>query len=58
MFVLKIYPMGIHAGDSIIAPIQTLSDKEYQEVRDEALDCLAEIGIATGVMFNCIIKEW
>ena len=42
-------PMGIHTGDSItVAPIQTLSDKEYQEMRDEALDCLAEIGIATG----------
>jgi len=42
-------PMGVHTGDSItIAPIQTLSDKEYQEMRDEALLCLDTIGIATG----------
>ena len=42
-------PMGIHTGDSItVAPIQTLSDKEYQEMRDEALLCLDTIGIATG----------
>ncbi len=42
-------PMGIHTGDSItVAPIQTLSDKEYQLMRDEALLCLEKIGIATG----------
>ena len=42
-------PMGIHTGDSItVAPIQTLSDKEYQIMRDEALLCLDTIGIATG----------
>ena len=42
-------PMGIHTGDSItVAPIQTLSDKEYQTMRDEALLCLDTIGIATG----------
>ncbi len=42
-------PMGIHTGDSItVAPIQTLSDKEYQEMRDDALNCLDAIGIATG----------
>ena len=42
-------PMGIHTGDSItVAPIQTLSDKEYQLMRDEALLCLETIGIATG----------
>ena len=42
-------PMGVHTGDSItVAPIQTLSDKEYQEMRDAALKCLDIIGIATG----------
>ena len=42
-------PMGVHTGDSItVAPIQTLSDKEYQEMRDEALKCLDRVGIATG----------
>ena len=42
-------PMGVHTGDSItVAPIQTLSDKEYQAMRDEALLCLDTIGIATG----------
>ena len=42
-------PMGVHTGDSItVAPIQTLSDKEYQTMRDEALLCLDTIGIATG----------
>ena len=45
----NIDPMGIHTGDSItVAPIQTLSDKEYQIMRDEALLCLETIGIATG----------
>ena len=45
----NIDPMGIHTGDSItVAPIQTLSDKEYQAMRDEALLCLDTIGIATG----------
>ena len=42
-------PMGVHTGDSItVAPIQTLSDKEYQLMRDDALLCLETIGIATG----------
>jgi carbamoyl-phosphate synthase large subunit len=42
-------PMGIHTGDSItVAPAQTLSDREYQEMRDEAIACLREIGVATG----------
>ena len=45
----NIDPMGIHTGDSItVAPIQTLSDKEYQLMRDEALLCLETIVIATG----------
>jgi carbamoyl-phosphate synthase large subunit len=41
--------MGIHTGDSVtVAPAQTLSDREYQEMRDEAIACLREIGVATG----------
>ncbi|MBP5231856.1 MAG: carbamoyl-phosphate synthase large subunit, partial [Planctomycetes bacterium] len=42
-------PMGVHTGDSItIAPIQTLSDQEYQEMRDDSLRVLAAIGVETG----------
>ena len=45
----KLRSLGIHTGDSItVAPIQTLSDKEYQAMRDEALKCLDKVGIATG----------
>ena len=42
-------PMGIHTGDSItVAPAQTLSDKEYQEMRDAAIAIIREIGVETG----------
>src|SRR5450631_1505147 len=42
-------PMGVHTGDSItVAPAQTLSDREYQMMRDGALRCLREIGVDTG----------
>ena len=42
-------PMGVHTGDSItVAPIQTLTDKEYQHLRDAAVACLREIGVDTG----------
>jgi carbamoyl-phosphate synthase large subunit len=42
-------PMGVHTGDSItVAPAQTLTDKEYQRMRDAALAVLREIGVATG----------
>jgi carbamoyl-phosphate synthase large subunit len=42
-------PMGIHTGDSItVAPIQTLTDKEYQKMRDAAIACIREIGVQTG----------
>ena len=42
-------PMGVHTGDSItIAPIQTLSDREYQAMRDDSLKVLAAIGVETG----------
>ncbi len=42
-------PMGVHTGDSItVAPQQTLSDKEYQRMRDAAIKCIREIGVETG----------
>jgi carbamoyl-phosphate synthase large subunit len=42
-------PMGIHTGDSItVAPAQTLTDKEYQRMRDAAMACIREIGVETG----------
>src|ERR671923_1531014 len=42
-------PMGIHTGDSItVAPAQTLTDKEYQIMRDAALAIIREIGVETG----------
>ncbi|MGH0036884.1 MAG: carbamoyl-phosphate synthase large subunit [Myxococcota bacterium] len=41
--------MGVHTGDSItVAPAQTLTDKEYQELRDAAVACIREIGVDTG----------
>ncbi len=45
----NIDPMGIHTGDSItVAPAQTLTDKEYQRMRDAAIAILREIGVETG----------
>ncbi len=42
-------PMGIHTGDSItVAPAQTLTDKEYQRMRDAAMAIIREIGVETG----------
>ncbi len=42
-------PMGVHTGDSItVAPAQTLTDKEYQVMRDAALSIIREIGVDTG----------
>ncbi|MBI5049894.1 MAG: carbamoyl-phosphate synthase large subunit, partial [Nitrospirae bacterium] len=42
-------PMGVHTGDSItIAPAQTLTDKEYQMMRDAAISIIREIGVDTG----------
>lgn len=42
-------PMGVHTGDSItVAPAQTLSDVEYQRLRDMSLAIIREIGVATG----------
>ena len=45
----NIDPMGIHTGDSItIAPAMTLSDKEFQEMRNAAIKCIRKIGVDTG----------
>ena len=42
-------PMGVHTGDSItVAPAQTLTDKEYQIMRNASIDVLREIGVDTG----------
>ena len=42
-------PMGVHTGDSItVAPAQTLTDREYQRMRDAAIACIREIGVETG----------
>ena len=42
-------PMGVHTGDSItVAPAQTLTDREYQMMRDAAIDIIREIGVETG----------
>ncbi|MCE9601980.1 MAG: carbamoyl-phosphate synthase large subunit [Gemmatimonadetes bacterium] len=45
----NIDPMGVHTGDSITcAPAMTLSDREYQEMRDQAMKVIREIGVAAG----------
>jgi carbamoyl-phosphate synthase large subunit len=42
-------PMGVHTGDSItVAPAMTLSDREYQRMRDAALACIRAVGVETG----------
>ena len=42
-------PMGVHTGDSItVAPAQTLSDVEYQQMRDASFACLRRVGVETG----------
>ena len=42
-------PMGVHTGDSItVAPIQTLTDTEYQQLRDASFACLRRVGVETG----------
>ncbi|HEX9643581.1 MAG TPA: carbamoyl-phosphate synthase large subunit [Acidimicrobiia bacterium] len=42
-------PMGVHTGDSItVAPAMTLSDREFQEMRDDAIACLRAVGVETG----------
>ncbi|SVB37757.1 uncharacterized protein METZ01_LOCUS190611, partial [marine metagenome] len=45
----NIDPMGVHTGDSItVAPAMTLSDKEFQEMRNWSIQCLRTIGVETG----------
>ncbi len=45
----NIDPMGVHTGDSVtVAPAQTLTDKEYQRMRDASIACIREIGVETG----------
>ena len=45
----NIDPMGVHTGDSItVAPIQTLTDREYQAMRDASFAVIREIGVETG----------
>ena len=45
----NIDPMGIHTGDSVtVAPAMTLSDKEYQQMRNWSIQCLRTIGVETG----------
>ncbi len=42
-------PMGVHTGDSItVAPQQTLTDVEYQQMRDSAIKCIRRVGVETG----------
>jgi carbamoyl-phosphate synthase large subunit len=42
-------PMGVHTGDSItVAPAQSLSDLEYQKMRDQAFSCIRKVGVETG----------
>ena len=53
-------PMGVHTGDSItVAPAQTLTDKEYQAMRDASIDIIREVGVETGgsnIQFACCPK--
>ena len=47
--VENVDPMGVHTGDSItVAPQQTLSDPEYQDMRDDAFTVIRKVGVATG----------
>jgi len=45
----NIDPMGVHTGDSVtVAPQQTLSDRQYQALRDQAIACIRAVGVETG----------
>ena len=49
-------PMGVHTGDSItVAPAQTLTDREYQRMRDAAIKVMREIGVETGGI-ECAVR--
>ena len=55
-------PMGVHTGDSVtVAPALTLTDKEYQRMRDASIACLRAIGVDTGgsnVQFAAQSRRW
>ncbi|MGH2695884.1 MAG: carbamoyl-phosphate synthase large subunit, partial [Actinomycetota bacterium] len=47
--VENVDPMGVHTGDSVtVAPAQTLTDREYQAMRDAGLACIRAVGVETG----------
>ena len=49
----NIDPVGVHTGDSIVvAPSQTLGDKEYQMLRTSALNIITELGITVDAMYS------
>ena len=51
-------PMGVHTGDSItVAPIQTLTDREFQVMRDASFAIIREIGVETGGCPHTAIRE-
>ncbi len=51
-------PMGVHTGDSItVAPAQTLSDKEYQRMRDASLRIIRAIGVETGRLQYSVCRQ-
>ena len=50
--------MGVHTGDSItVAPAQTLTDKEYQHMRDASIAIIREIGVETGGFYISVIMD-
>ena len=51
-------PMGVHTGDSItVAPAQTLTDREYQKMRDAAIAVMREIGVETGGRQRAVCRQ-
>ena len=51
----NIDPVGVHTGDSIVvAPSQTLGDKEYQMLRTSALNIITELGITVDVTYSTL----
>ena len=58
----NIDPMGVHTGDSVtVAPSLTLTDKEFQKMRNQAIQVIREIGVETGganVQFAVNPKKW
>ena len=54
-------PMGVHTGDSItVAPAQTLTDREYQRLRDQSIAIIREIGLrlAEATFSSPLISRW